>query len=250
MYFCRMISTNPLFIENTDSTNKLLKNLLIEHPDLPDGFTVYTDFQQAGRGQGANRWQSENKKNVLASMLFKPKYVPARQFILNQCFALAVRSAVARYVSDVKIKWPNDIYVGDRKIAGILIEHFVEGDTLKNTIAGVGINVNQTIFAPELPNPTSMKLLLNQNFEVKQILNELIYECQSYKCSYNINFQGINNDYLDHLYHFETYCRYEIKGEQKVAKIIGTDEYGRLLLEDKAGVCYCCGMKEVRLCLK
>ena len=134
-----MILKNPLFVDTTDSTNKKLKELLAENPELPDYFCVAADFQSAGRGQGSNRWQSDRGQNILASLLFKPSYPPAHQFVLNQCFALSVRKLLSKFVDGVKIKWPNDIYVGFEKIAGILIEHSIEGEHIKNTIAGVGI---------------------------------------------------------------------------------------------------------------
>lgn len=250
VYFCQMIYENPFFIETTDSTNRQLASLLAQHPDLPDYFTVFTDFQTAGRGQGSHRWQSEKGKNVLASVLFKPLVSPNRQFVVNQCFALAVRQLLSHYVQEVKIKWPNDIYVQNQKIAGILIEHFIEGDKVKNTIAGVGINVNQTNFDEDIPNPISLKLLLNKDFDSAAILRELMASCRQFKCSENTNYQEVNNEYLHYLYLMEEYADYEIENKITEAKIVGIDEYGRLQLYDKKGQRYCCGMREVSLCLK
>ena len=241
---------NPLFIETTDSTNQWMKSLLMKQPDLPDYFTVYTNFQTAGRGQGSHRWQSEKGKNVLASLLFKPIISPSRQFVVNQCFALSVRHLLSHYAKNVKIKWPNDIYVENQKIAGILIEHFIEGEKIKNTIAGVGINVNQTNFDDDIPNPISLKLLLNKDFDPAGVLQELINCCRQFKCSENTNYQEINNEYLNSLYLMEEYADYEIDNKIMEAKIVGIDNYGRLLLCDKKGQQYCCGMREVRLCLK
>ena len=249
-YLCRMILENPFFIDTTDSTNNLLKSMLADHPELPDYFCVAAAFQSAGRGQGRNRWQSDKGQNVLASMLFRPLYPPVRQFVLNQCFALSVRSLLAKYVEGVKIKWPNDIYVGEKKIAGILIEHSIEGECIKSTIAGVGININQTVFDADIPNPTSLKLLTSKTFDVREMVLDLVSLCQQYRCSENADYQGVHQEYLNNLFLYQDYAWYEIEGKQIEAEITGTDEYGRLLLQDKVGKNYCCGMKEVRLCLK
>lgn len=245
-----MILEDSLFVENTASTNKLLKELLAENAELPDYFCVAAAFQSAGRGQGSNRWQSDKGQNVLASLLFKPTCPPARQFVLNQCFALSVRAMLAQYVDEVKIKWPNDIYVEWKKIAGILIEHNIQADCIKNTIAGVGININQTVFDKDIPNPTSLKLLTNMDFDVREMVLGLVSACQQYQCSENTDYQKIHREYLGNLFLYQEYAWYEIENKLVEAQITGTDEYGRLLLHDKTSKTYCCGMKEVRLCLK
>lgn len=245
-----MILENPLFVDTTDSTNKLLKELLVANAGLPDYFCVAASFQSAGRGQGSNHWQSDKGRNVLASLLFKPSYPPAQQFMLNQCFALSVRALLAQHVKEVKIKWPNDIYVGRQKIAGILIEHNIQGETIKNTIAGVGININQTEFDKDIPNPTSLKLLINKDLDVHAMVLNLVGACHQYQCSDNTNYQKIHQEYLDNLLLYQEYAWYEMDDKMIEAEITGTDEYGRLLLRDRNGNKYCCGMKEVRLCLK
>lgn len=216
---------NPLFIDTIDSTNKKLKELLVENPELPDYFCVAADYQSAGRGQGSNRWQSDKGQNVLASILFNPSYPPVRQFVLNQCFALSVRTLLSQYVEGVKIKWPNDIYVDWKKIAGILIEHHIEGERIKHTIAGVGININQTVFDADIPNPTSLKLLTNRDFDVHEMVLGLVYACQQYQCSENTDYRKIHQEYLENLFLYQEYAWYEIENKIIEAEILGTDEY-------------------------
>jgi BirA family biotin operon repressor/biotin-[acetyl-CoA-carboxylase] ligase len=245
-----MILENPFFIDTTDSTNRMLKTMLEDYTELPDGFCVVADFQSAGRGQGTNRWQSDKGKNLLASILFRPVYPPAHQFVFNQCFALAVRAMLAQYVDGVKIKWPNDIYVGKEKIAGILIEHSIQGENIKNTIAGVGININQTVFDADIPNPTSLKLLTKRDYDVRNVVRSLMDFCVRYQCSNCTDYVTVHQEYLSHLFLYQEYALYEMDGRMVEAEITGTDVYGRLLLTDKNGKNYCCGMKEVRLCLK
>jgi BirA family biotin operon repressor/biotin-[acetyl-CoA-carboxylase] ligase len=133
---------NLLFIDTIDSTNKKLKELLVENPDLPDYFCVAADYQSAGRGQGSNRWQSDKGQNVLASMLFNPSYPPSRQFVLNQCFALSVRKLLSEFVEGVKIKWPNDVLLEGKKMVGILTEMSAEFGKINYIVIGTGINTN------------------------------------------------------------------------------------------------------------
>lgn len=241
-----MIETETLFVETADSTNKMMREMIAQNPSLTDGFAIRTAYQSAGRGQGANRWESEVGKNLLVSFLFRPKCHPSRQFVFNQCFSLAVRKMLTSYVDDVKIKWPNDIYVGNKKIAGILIEHTIEADTIKHSIVGLGLNVNQTVFSESLPNPISLKLLLKKDFDLNAILDEIITQCNNYRCSGVVNECLINQEYNNNMYLIDTYALYEIEGTQLTARIVGTDKYGRLLLSDKDGKEYCCGMKEVK----
>lgn len=241
-----MIEMDTLFVETADSTNKLMREMLAQNPALPDGFSIRAGYQTAGRGQGANSWESEKGENLLVSFLFRPQCHPSRQFLFNQCFALAVRKVISAYTSDVKIKWPNDIYVGNKKIAGILIEHAVEGDRIKYSIVGLGLNVNQTVFSENLPNPISLKLLLKKDFDLNVILQEIIVQCKNYHCSEMADECLVNQEYNDNMYLFNTLALYQIADKEIVASIVGTDRYGRLLLCEKDGTEYCCGMKEIK----
>ena len=114
----------------------------------------------------------------------------------------------------------------------------------------MGININQTDFDKDIPNPTSLKLLTNRDFDVRKMVLDLVETCRQYQCSENTNYQKIHQEYLENLFLYQEYAWYEMDNKMIEAEITGTDEYGRLLLHDKAGKNYCCGMKEVRLCLK
>jgi len=164
------------FAETTNSTNLLLNDIIEKNSErsLPDFFCVVTDFQTAGKGQGNKTWLSNKGENILASFYFQPVISPPQQIYFNYFFALTIRKTLSLYVNNVKIKKPNDIWVNDKKIAGILIEHHIEGEKLKYTIAGVGININQTLFDETLPNPTSLKLLTGKNLSREQILQEIV----------------------------------------------------------------------------
>ena len=148
-----------MFIAETDSTNTLLRQHFLDREDL---FTLYTDFQTAGRGQQGNGWESEKGKNLLFSTLLRDWQIPLeRLFLLNQAVSLALYQAVLPTLPDdlqpyLTIKWPNDLYFKDRKLAGILIENLWQANRLHRSIAGIGLNVNQTRFLSSAPNPISL----------------------------------------------------------------------------------------------
>ncbi|MDR0207288.1 MAG: biotin--[acetyl-CoA-carboxylase] ligase [Bacteroidales bacterium] len=166
------------FVDTTASTNLLLNEMVENNRKmgniLPDFYGVVANYQTIGRGQGKKTWQSNKGENLLVSLYFQPQIVPSQQIYFNYFFALTVRRVISKYVNDVKIKKPNDIWVGEKKIAGILIEHLIQGDKLTYTIAGVGININQTQFDASLPNPTSLKIITNKNLSRELILEEII----------------------------------------------------------------------------
>lgn len=160
------------------STNTWLK----EHAsEFGHGHVVVADDQTAGRGQRGNFWEAEPGKNLTFSMLLIPDGLPpSRQFAISEAVALGVvevvRQRLAAYVEpgQVRVKWPNDIYVGDNKIAGILIEHTLGRDAIAHTVAGVGLNVNQTIFHSSAPNPVSMAQLSGRSdFPLDEVLAEV-----------------------------------------------------------------------------
>jgi BirA family biotin operon repressor/biotin-[acetyl-CoA-carboxylase] ligase len=120
---------------------------------------VVAEVQTAGRGQRGNRWSSRGGENLTFSQLFVPAGLPAEsQFYLSKALSLALVGTLGDFGLTAEIKWPNDIYVVGRKIAGLLIENDLMGASIRRSILGVGLNVNQTRFDPALPNPTSMAI--------------------------------------------------------------------------------------------
>jgi BirA family biotin operon repressor/biotin-[acetyl-CoA-carboxylase] ligase len=202
------------FVETTDSTNLLLNKIVEKEKKtdltLPDFFCVATDFQTAGRGQGEKLWLSNKGENLLVSFFFLPSILPPQQIYFNYFFALTIRSVISFFINTtlgaqhaeplknygVKIKKPNDIWVEDKKIAGILIEHHIQGEKLTYSIAGVGININQTQFDGTLLNPTSLKLITKKTFSREIILEKIV---QTGKIYYNKlqngAFKELKNEY-------------------------------------------------------
>lgn len=154
--------------------------------DAAAGTVVVTDCQTAGRGQRGNSWESEPGKNLTFSVLLRPENIPAaRQFELSMIVALAVADTVdyalglAGSPLRAKVKWPNDIYVGNKKISGILIENTLSGCGIVRSIAGIGLNVNQSAFHSDAPNPVSLYMLTNNEFELAELLDKLTMDIMS-----------------------------------------------------------------------
>ena len=148
-------------IEETTSTNDDARDAKYRHGDI-----VWAERQTAGRGQRGHKWSSAEGLNLTFSLVLEPRFLPAgEQFLLNEAVALALTDTFAQFGIAARIKWTNDIYAGDKKLVGILIEHSYSGQTLARTIVGIGINVNQTEFDPALPNPVSMAMVAGRTFD-------------------------------------------------------------------------------------
>src|ERR1700752_298971 len=141
------VGKNAIWLKETPSTNLSAYEMLSMNR-LPEGSAVLAKFQTKGKGQFGTQWESEKEKNILASFVFYPGFLePKELFMLNQAIALGVYDCVKQVVKKkVSVKWPNDIYVGDKKIAGILIENSITFSDVNYSIAGVGLNVNQEKF--------------------------------------------------------------------------------------------------------
>jgi len=162
------------YLDEIGSTNTYLQQLAQER-DLPHLFTVCTFRQTAGRGQRGNGWESEPDKNISFTTAFDTRELAAeRLWQLSMLVALSVKETLCDYGLDATIKWPNDIYVGDKKICGILIENVIQGSAVRYSLAGVGVNVNQEVFVSNAPNPTSMRLLTGKDFDKKEVLSRIV----------------------------------------------------------------------------
>lgn len=217
------------------STNAYALDLLSK--SKPSAGTVITTFcQTAGRGQIGSQWESEPGKNISLSTILFPDFVEAKdQFQLNQSISLSVLDLVKNCLPDhpVSIKWPNDIYVGSRKIAGILIQNSLVNTQIRSTVAGIGINVNQTIFVTNPPNPTSLRLESGQEFTLDDLVPQL---CEHLEARYLQLKAGkivlLQHDYIRQLYRFGQLVNYQrSSGETFQGTIIGIDEMGRLKVE-------------------
>lgn len=167
---------NVLWLAEVDSTNNYLKEWLRQEP-LEEGTTVVADYQVRGRGQRGNGWSSEKGKNLLFSLLLYPKRIKVNeQFILSRIASLAVKRVLDRFTDDIRIKWPNDIYWKEKKIAGMLIENDLLRGEITRSVVGIGINVNQQRFPDELPNPVSLWQITGMEHDRTQLLEAFLQE--------------------------------------------------------------------------
>lgn len=246
-----MILEQLKFIESIHSTNVTLmeeRSNYLEHWDKRfDFYGIFTDEQTQGKGLGSNKWVSHKGQNILISFIFQPPITIQNQFYFNQFFAISIFTFLSRYVDHLSIKWPNDIYVGNKKIAGILIEHTIQGSQLLSTIAGVGININQLQFDPTLPNPTSLAQITGKKFEINTLILELasVLEDQ-YNLIKNSNYKRLEQHYFSHLYQFQKWAQYRIKDQLITGKIVGLSSFGQLQIESESGAIHTCNYKEVQ----
>ena len=208
-------------------------------PDAPAGTVVAAVSQTAGRGQRGASWEAEPGKNLTFSQLFRPSNIhAARQFELSMLISLAVADTIDRLIAHkgltTKIKWPNDIYVGDSKIAGILIENKLNGSPIHRTIAGIGININQTIFLSDAPNPVSVAQLTGEETPLRPLLDDLAARLDKYVGDYDGNASVLKENYMKRLYRGDgfQYPFARPDGTKFHASITGIDPDGTLHLSD------------------
>ncbi len=164
-----------MYIRQTYSTSTLLREQYSD--DLPHLYTIRTDYQSAGRGQAGNGWESEDGKNLLFSTLLRCEVQAAEQFRLTMAVSVAMTEVLAHYLPEddsLTIKWPNDIYFGDKKLAGILVENTLVGSRVAYSIVGIGLNVNQQVFRSPAPNPVSMGQITGREYDAAALLDEYL----------------------------------------------------------------------------
>jgi BirA family transcriptional regulator, biotin operon repressor / biotin---[acetyl-CoA-carboxylase] ligase len=205
------VGQNRVTLKSVDSTNNYLKEELSKSKPLPEGTVIMAEEQWAGRGQRSNQWLSEPGKNLTFSLLLNPLFLrPDQQFFLNQCISIAVNETLRTILGpSLKIKWPNDIYYGDDKLGGMLIENSIFGGRWKHAIVGIGINVNQVTFSGELINVTSIAKILHRYYDLQDLLSQI---CSRIEAGYLRLRSGIypelSEEYLSRLYHLGESHRY------------------------------------------
>ena len=229
----KFIGNKTIKLEAVSSTNSYALNL-VKKDFVEEGVAIVSKYQTSGKGQQNNFWESEKTKNLLLSIILHPDFVRVEeQFLVSKAVSLAVADFVSTKAANVTIKWPNDIYVDNRKISGILIENTLSGNVISNTIVGIGLNINQTDFISDAPNPVSLKSLTSKTYNVDDCFNQLCFYIEKRYVELKKKLININSDYLKRLYRFNSFNLYESKGEKFVAKIIGVENNGELILETK-----------------
>ncbi len=198
-----------LFLPAMTSTNayafQLLKNSI-----LPEGTVIYTNYQTTGRGYFGNRWESEDGKNLLVSIILNPSFIkPEDQFYISMAISLGICDFLWSYVNECTIKWPNDIYVKNDKIAGILVDSALSGDKIEYTVVGIGLNVNQEKFSKSVPNPISMHLISGKNFNITDCLNKLLTILDKrYKQLISGDREPMKREYISKLFRYNEWTNF------------------------------------------
>lgn len=233
-----MIQADFKCYDVVNSTNDIAKELIRLNPHV-NGTVIQANHQLKGRGRQNHVWESNPNENLLFSIIIAPTSIhPSKQFIINELVAVTLRDFLQTHIpaATVKIKWSNDIYVENKKIAGILIEHIITGSSITHSIIGIGININQTDFPPFLPCPTSLKSETGHHYDIKNL-------CTDYANRFLNAFElftpkqelPLTETYIQHLFLLHEKHDYLIDGQKTKATIIGIDTYGCLLMEMENG---------------
>jgi BirA family biotin operon repressor/biotin-[acetyl-CoA-carboxylase] ligase len=235
-----IIGSNILFIPDLPSTNSFAAQTLKDgRPG--EGTVIRTNYQSAGRGHGTSGWESEADKNLLISIILYPHTIsPEDQFLLSMMISLGIHDFLSSHLNGVKIKWPNDIYVKDDKIAGILIENGIMGNRIEHTVAGIGLNINQEIFLSDAPNPVSMKMLTGKEYITDECLLQLL-SCldRRYKAALAPGGVGIPAEYNSLLYGKDEWRKYSDEEGSFTGRLLNAGPDGRARIERETG-----GLKE------
>jgi BirA family transcriptional regulator, biotin operon repressor / biotin---[acetyl-CoA-carboxylase] ligase len=231
-----IIGSKIIFISNLPSTNSHAAQLL-KREDPPEGTIIYTNYQSEGRGQGVNSWESEDGKNLLISIIFSPVMInPVDQFLISIIISLGICDFLKRYIPVCSIKWPNDIYVNNDKIAGILIENTIMGGKIENTIAGIGININQHKFTGDAPNPVSLGLITGMQYEIVDCVKQLASDIDKrYKELISGNHSLQRNEYVSMLYRHNEWCKFRDSNGSYTGRIKTVSDSGLLSIENQTG---------------
>lgn len=227
------IPANTLFTGQTlvympecHSTNAEALKVLQLNPKVSEGTVIITSNQTAGRGQRGNTWESEAEKNLTFSLILKPSFLhPKEQFKLNIAVSLALFDYLTTQVSDVKIKWPNDMMLGNQKTCGMLIENQINGQQLLTSVIGIGLNMNQKNFM--MPTATSLSRKSGEEYDLNQALADLL---QWIEARYLQLRAGVDMmpEYLDALYGRGETRNFKSGDETFEGIITGVDSVGLL----------------------
>ncbi|HTF02384.1 MAG TPA: biotin--[acetyl-CoA-carboxylase] ligase [Bacteroidia bacterium] len=235
-------------LDQVDSTNNFAMGLLKGMP-LEEGAVVTTARQTRGKGQRGNSWESQPGQNITCSVILRPVFLePVKQFDLTRAVSLALTDVLLDIIPqhEVKIKWPNDIFVDDRKIAGILIENILNGNQLNYSVVGIGLNVNQVDFISGGAGATSLRMVTGNAFELDGILKMI---CAAVEVRY-LQLRGRKEDKLDEEYFSRLFkagitSKFTDFSAIFEATIVDVTHDGLLVLKDCNGLDRKFAMKEV-----
>lgn len=223
---------NIISKKTVSSTNEYAKKVL--QNENPSDFTIISANEQLiGKGQRTNSWHSQAGKNLTFSLIMFPDFLKVtEQFYLSKMISLGILEYLKTKGENFKIKWPNDIYCDDKKICGILIENSIAGSTIKNSVIGIGLNINQTLFPKNLPNAISLSLITHNAYQLEDeldILTGFLYEY--YNDLKKLNFSKTDKLYHKDLYKINKSAEFKDSSGTFTGKITGTTPEGKLIIK-------------------
>lgn len=216
------------FIESAQSTNDAVR----EHNEPLTIISAHS--QTKGRGQRGNSWESEPYKNLTYSFIITPTFLPfSEQFYISKIVSNALILTLQKHGISSKVKWPNDIYVENKKICGILIENDVtSGGKILRSVVGIGLNVNQTKFLSDAPNPTSMKIITENEHPLEEVINNFAEEFKDeYRKLEMGDIDSIDDFYFDNLYRLNTPAKFKDSDGEFYGEIVAVKTTGELIIE-------------------
>jgi BirA family biotin operon repressor/biotin-[acetyl-CoA-carboxylase] ligase len=216
-------------IDQVDSTNNYASMLLLTKRP-PEGTVIVAKSQTGGRGQGKNKWESEPYHNLTFSIILYPKFVEVtKQFEISKAISLGVADFLREFTEKVSIKWPNDIYIGKCKVAGILMEYTILKEKISSCIVGIGLNINQVKFTSDAPNPVSLSQVTGMTYNLEECLTRLLQKLDTrYQLLAGRGADKIDREYEQLLYQKDEWAVYSSKGEDFEGRILGVDKNGLL----------------------
>jgi BirA family biotin operon repressor/biotin-[acetyl-CoA-carboxylase] ligase len=231
-----MKGKNTIFLTEVESTNNYANQLVLSKA-AEHGTVVLAQYQNKGKGQHGNRWESEAGKNLLASIILFPTFLnAAKQFYLSKIASLSIFNFLKTETNGISIKWPNDIYFQDKKVAGILIENAVKGQDLSSSIIGIGLNLNQEFFISDAPNPVSLMQITGRNYDIEKVAETISENMNNwYSILENGSFDEIDTAYFNLLFRANEWVVFSKQGVSFKGRICGIGEFGQLILEQTDG---------------
>ena len=228
----QFLSSDIEVLETVGSTNDYLKEKAGNPPGLPEGSVIWARNQTAGKGQQNKSWNTAPGENITLSILLKPADLLASEaFMLSKAMAFGVHSTLTQLIGQgISIKWPNDIFIGKQKIAGILIENIIQGDFVKQSVVGIGINVNQKDFLIDT-NPASLAMITGETYDLKEVVLDLLENISIFYLQLQLkNYTKINSEYVRNLHHVSQEQTFLIHNLETICQIQDVLENGSIVL--------------------
>ncbi|MDO4692760.1 MAG: biotin--[acetyl-CoA-carboxylase] ligase [Porphyromonadaceae bacterium] len=248
-----MTTDRFLFLDEASSTNSYLMEMLQQDRNLPQLFAVVARNQTQGRGQRGNSWYTSAGKNLTFSFLIRNGYIaPHDQYAVSELVAYGLLKTIARYLDEdqahkLKIKWPNDIYYEDKKIAGILIEHSITGEQIDYSVAGIGLNLNEEDFPEDIPNPISLKQITGETYDPDEVLRRLMkrygFMIEEFLLG---NYSEVHREYMRRLYRRQGLYPFTDAQGSFLASIKDVLPTGQIILQREDGTESTYAFKEVQ----